>query len=60
MTINAWGEPIDESKPSPVHLVPEDERLDTDEGEGSDALGADRDGVDTGDDLGDWKPGDPS
>lgn len=59
MTKNPWGEEIDESNVSSVYKVPEEERLDTDEGEGADALGEDREGVDTGDDLGDWKPGDP-
>lgn len=50
--VNAWGEPIDPDTPSSVHLVSPDERLDIDEGEGSDAL-------EGGNDMDGWKPGDP-
>lgn len=57
--LNAWGEPIDPTKPSPVYLVPEEERLDVDGGPGSDALGEDDHEDDTGDDLEGWQPGDP-
>lgn len=58
--LNAWGEPIEvEDDPTERDYVPPDQRLDVDEGPASDALGPDKDGVDTGDDLDGWKPGDP-
>lgn len=55
---NAWDEEVGPDHHEDVGWVAPEERetLDTDD---SNALGRDSDGVDTGDDLDDWKPGDP-
>lgn len=59
MVKNVFGEEVDESKPSMVYLVPTDERLDKDEGEGANALVTDPILGEEDDDLDGWKPGDP-
>lgn len=59
--LNAFGSPIvdDGGDPDDSYWVPEGQRFDTDvEDPESNALGPDGDGVDTGDDLDGWKPGD--
>jgi hypothetical protein len=57
---NAWGDPIAPEDPDDPWWVPPAERKLSDEGPESDALGPDADGMDTGDDLDGWKPGDPA
>lgn len=51
-TLNAWGESVDPIDDDDGFTVPEDERLDVDEGPESDALDDE-----TGDDMGGWTPG---
>lgn len=59
--LNAWGESVPQDEdPEDLYYVPPEERVDVDSGPASDALGADDHGIDTGDDLDGWKPGDPA
>lgn len=57
MTVNVWGEPVDEHSDRDPWWVAPSERLDHDE---PDDPYADALDDETGDDLDGWRPGDPA
>lgn len=57
--IGAYGEPVEPEDPNDPYWVPPEERLENDDDPDASSLKPGEDGVDTGDDLDGWSPGDP-